>query len=898
MVGKTISHYQITEKLGEGGMGVVYKAEDTRLKRAVALKFLRSEAIEDDEHRQRFIREAQAAAALDHANICTVYEIDEDDGQTFLSMAFLEGQTVKAKLTERPLKLDEALEIAIQTAQGLQAAHEKGIVHRDIKSANLIVTPQGHVKVMDFGLAQLAERSQLTKTATILGTPAYMSPEQAQRQPTDRRTDIWSLGVVLYEMATGRLPFEGERQEAVLFGITNEEPEPITALRAGLPMELEFIVGKALAKDREERYQHLADLIVDLRSLQRKLVAKVSTSTQVVAKGRTVIPQASEEKVSRYHRVQKFLIAVSVISISAAVAFGVLWIRSWTLAGERPRRSFAVRPQERAFWPVVSPDGRFVAYLTTPSAETAALWVHDLTEDKARIIAGPDETIWNIQPFWSPDGETLVFRSGNELKTIPVGRGAAATLCKFRGPVGPFGGSWAPDGGSIVFAHVGGLSQVPSEGGQAIRLREWPQGSRIRFGWPHFLPSGEGDRKLLYVEINRTGDGQIVAHDLDNGQRETLVSGYMPAYAPSGHIVYRKRDPAEIWAVPFSIRTMRTTGRPFVVSQNASRPSVGNDGTLVYVERAAQDLWAGLEQLVWRDRKGEHMGFIGQPQESTWAPALSPDEQRVAVRGHEGGPWSDIWIHEVNRPVKTLVSMGDGTDNEPTWSPGGDRIAFSSSSGFAQDVYVKAADGSGEAIPLVTSPDASEFVTDWGPRAETLVFTRELPREGNRRANSDIWYLKKKKAGEGYDELPFLQTQFTETAGQLSPDGTFLAYISNESGQYEVYLRSFPDGRQKQQVSINGGTQPRWRGDGKELFYVEVSTLMAVPVAAETGRVLASPQPLFSSEGLRSLSASRTGYDVTRDGERFVLAESVVEGSDSVRVVLNWFAEFRERQQR
>ena len=270
MVGETISHYKVTAEVGRGGMGVVYKAEDTKLKRFVALKFLRSDVLEDEEHKERFLREAQAAAALDHSNICTVYEIDEADGQTFLSMAYLEGETVKEKIKARPLKVKGALDIAIQTAQGLQAAHEKGIVHRGVKSANLMVTPQGQVKIMDFGLAQLAERSQLTKTATILGTPAYMSPEQARRQRTNRRTDIWSLGVVIYEMVTGRLSFEGERQQAVLYAISSEEPEPLTALRTGVPVELDRIVGKALAKNPEERYQHIEEMLVDLRALGKQ----------------------------------------------------------------------------------------------------------------------------------------------------------------------------------------------------------------------------------------------------------------------------------------------------------------------------------------------------------------------------------------------------------------------------------------------------------------------------------------------------------------------------------------------------------------------------------------------------------------------------------------------------
>ena len=278
MIGQTISHYRIIEKLGEGGMGVVYKAEDTKLKRPVALKFLAAHLLDDDAITARFRREAEAAAALTHSNIAVIYDIDESDGRSFIVMEFVEGRNVSDTIAERPLKLDQALDLAIQTAQGLRAAHEKGVVHRDIKSANLMVTPQGQVKIMDFGLAQLAERSRLTQTTAVLGTPSYMSPEQAMGEKTDRRTDLWSLGVVLYEMVTGRLPFEGERQEAVLYGITSEEPEPVTALRAGLPMDLEWIISKVLAKNRDERYQHAADLLVDLQTLRKKVGSGISAT--------------------------------------------------------------------------------------------------------------------------------------------------------------------------------------------------------------------------------------------------------------------------------------------------------------------------------------------------------------------------------------------------------------------------------------------------------------------------------------------------------------------------------------------------------------------------------------------------------------------------------------------
>ncbi len=320
MVGSTISHYKVTEKLGEGGMGVVYKAEDTKLERSVALKFLAAHAIEDPEHQARFLREAKAAARLDHQNICSIYEIGEAAGRTFLAMAYLEGQTLKDKIAERPLKLDEVLDIALQTALGLKSAHQKGIVHRDIKPANLMLTEEGLVKIMDFGLAQLAEGSKLTKTETILGTPAYMSPEQARREPTDHRTDVWSLGVVIYEMVTGRLPFKGERQEAVLYAIGHEDPEPITALRAGLPMELEFIVGKALAKQPDERYQHVEEMIVDLRSLVKKPPSV--KGTEIRMPGAVASPRARPAFLQSNPRMLATLIGVLML---IAVGSYLLW---------------------------------------------------------------------------------------------------------------------------------------------------------------------------------------------------------------------------------------------------------------------------------------------------------------------------------------------------------------------------------------------------------------------------------------------------------------------------------------------------------------------------------------------------------------------------------------------
>ena len=433
MIGTTISHYKILSELGRGGMGVVYKAEDTKLKRHVALKFLRSDTLEDEEHKARFLREARAAASLNHPNICVIHEIDEADGSPFIAMELVEGESVKQKIKARPLKLNEAIDIAVQTAQGLQAAHEKGIVHRDIKSANLMVTRQGQVKIMDFGLAQLAERSQLTKTATILGTPAYMSPEQAQKSATDRRTDIWSLGVVIYEMVTGTLPFERERLEAVLYAIGNEEPEPVTALRAGLPMELEWIVGKALAKDADERYQHVEDMIVDLRGLNKKLRSGKSPilPSGVVSSQRTAVDSslstAAPQRTIRRQRLG--LIGLATVLAIAAIGFLV------ALLSDEPSRTPPVR--RYAFAPaelrttnqgapvVVSPNGRYVAYVARAEQGEFVLRVRDLSKDTVREIAPVMD--W-VKPFWSPDSRFLAFSNGHDLKKVSVEGGPPTTV--------------------------------------------------------------------------------------------------------------------------------------------------------------------------------------------------------------------------------------------------------------------------------------------------------------------------------------------------------------------------------------------------------------------------------------------------------------------------------------
>ena len=410
MIGTTISHYKIAEKLGEGGMGVVYKAEDTKLKRSVALKFPPIDKLAGEEEKSRFVREAQAAAALNHPNICTVHEIDEADGQTFIAMEFVEGQSVKDKVRARPLPLDEALDIAIQAAQGLQAAHEKGVVHRDIKSANLMQAEQGQFKVMDFGLAQVGDRSQLTKTGTTLGTAAYMSPEQAQAQPTDRRTDIWSLGVVLYEMLTGQLPFKGEVEAAVTYGVVNTEPEPLTALRSRLPIELDQIIDKALAKDVEERYQHIEEMLVDLRAIERQ-VAEESDTARPSKRPTTKLQQEAPARARR----RRFAWALGIAASAVVLAVAGLSVKNFLPTTDEPSEPLRAVPLTSYPGvegpPTFSPDGNQVAFTWNgEKQENYDIYIKLIgVGPPLRLTTHPDA---DGSPAWSPDGRHIAFLRG------------------------------------------------------------------------------------------------------------------------------------------------------------------------------------------------------------------------------------------------------------------------------------------------------------------------------------------------------------------------------------------------------------------------------------------------------------------------------------------------------
>ena len=883
MVGRTISHYKILSELGRGGMGVVYKAEDIKLERTVALKFLASHLLEDEEGRARFIREAKAAAALDHPNICTVHEIDEVDGETFIAMAVIEGQTVKDKIAERPLKLEEALDIAIQTAQGLQAAHEKGIVHRDIKSANLMVTPQGQVKVMDFGLAQLAEQSRLTKTAMFLGTPAYMSPEQAQKSTTDRRTDIWSLGVVIYEMVTGKLPFERERLEGVLYAIGNEEPEPITALRAGLPMELEWVVGKAMAKDATERYQHVEEMIVDLRGSGKKLAAgksAIARTTNLVASIPTAT--ATNQTVSPARTWLWPAVAALLAIVAIALVFLALRPESGTTTA---RFSISLPPgQEITSSPAISGDGQIIAYAAQLGTAEPQLYLRHLDSFEARAVAGSSGA---QQPFFSPDGKWVAFFAQGQLQKAEVAGGAPIRLAE---AATPSGGTWNLDD-TIIYAgsRGSGLLRIPASGGTPEALTN-PDGAAEGYAhvFPQVLPGG---RSVLFTILGQTLGGAVLS--LDSGQWEMVLPSTTFAAAifdgaggSTGRLLVVDQA-AGIRGAPFdAAHPARTSADTSVLAgvyydvevEVRGWLAVSNTGTAVYVPANP-----AKSSLVWVDKEGTTES-LGVDQGVYREVRLSPDGTKAAVR--QG---LDLWIHDLQRGTRSRLTPANTFNSMPRWSSDGARIIFALNRGGDWDIYSQPADGSGPAEALLSRPYA-QFPTS------VLADGTVLYSEVNPQTGIDLWTLPPGGLSqEGLSQQgttsPFRVTPFNEKNAEVSPGPEggprWVAYTYEESGRNEIYVQSYPSGANRIPISTGGGFLPRWSRDGRELFYITGDAVAAVAIRPDGS--FGAPRRLFDRTNFFFSSKAFSSYDTSPDGKRFLMIQRD-PGSvpRQLNVILNW----------
>ncbi len=873
MVGQTISRYKVLEKLGEGGMGVVYKAEDTKLERPVALKFLPNHLLGDEEVRKRFEREAKAAAALDHSNVCTVYEIDEADGKTFIAMALVEGESLDKQIAQGPLKLEEALDIAQQIAKGLEAAHKRGVVHRDIKPENIMIGGDGHVTIMDFGLAQLTQASLLTRPDQTLGTTFYMSPEQTEGSGTDQRTDIWSLGVVIYEMVTGQQPFKGDYDKAVMYSILNEEPEPITALRTGVPMELERVVGKCLAKAPEDRYQHADELIVDLRSLaagSEPAKTAVHLAPQVASKPSRLWP------------------AVAAAAILLAV--GVSWLHFSEPKPDRPVRKYSFAPADfhsPEARPAISPDGKHIAY--TAGSPKTQLWVQSLDQNNPRRLEGTEGA---VRPFWSPDSQSIGYMAEGALRRVPVSGGIVAEICPVPGRSYYFLATWSPDGESIVFSSMNPvrLYQVSASGGvpKLIVDRIDSEGATSATS-PYWI----SDQTLLYRLGSPILGGNLVARNMETGQEEEWpASQGILAFSPTGHVLSHPRADAhgDLSALPFRSRPLGPSGSSFPVARDAAFPSVSRTGALVYKrQQGARTLQVRLV-----DRSGAEIENTAREWQIASQVSFSPDGRQILASVGQSDQ-RRVWLYDLAGGNWTLLTP-NSTGNFPFFGTRGDGIYFSRGFGGYLQILAQAVEPGDSRLLIEGSADfsVSQVPLDMHRLSGALLYYQI---ENDERLR-DLWYYEPDGQG-GYTAKPFVSEPFDQIAGSFSPDGEWVAYVSDQEGLDEVYVRKFPQGTPVRKVSRRGGEAPRWRGDGRELFYVDGQTLMAVDVQPGETPSFGTPHALFSEpSSLRD--PLRRAYDVAPDGQSFVVISYSAEALASppvIQVVENWYEEFREREQ-
>jgi serine/threonine protein kinase len=898
MIGQTLSHYTITAKLGQGGMGEVYAADDSQLGRAVAIKLLPEEFVSDPERLARFEREARLLAALDHANIAGIYGLDEDDGKRFLVMQLVDGETLAEWIARGPVPLEEALGIARGIAEALEAAHSKGIIHRDLKPANVKVDGKGQVRVLDFGLAKALEgepgdeeshptltrsptlTAQMTGAGALLGTAAYMSPEQARGEAADRRADLWALGVVLWEMLTGSRLFPGKTVTDTLAGVLRDQPQ-WESLPPATPASVRRLLRRCLEREPDAR---LADAATARLELDDALA------------GRDQDPDAYREPTIATPRWKAALPWTVAGAAVVALAATLVAARPTAEAPSLPVRLEAAI-SETPLWVnlgssvVLSPDGSRVAFVTDDSAGLRSLSLRSLDQLTPTTIATGPTGRTPYHPFFSPDGTWLGFVTPTEIKKVPVTGGTPIALCSVDRSRGA---AWTADD-TIVFSPSGSsaLMQVPASGGDPQPLTTLDEAKgEFSHRWPHAVPGG---RAVVFTVgargINSADEATIALVSLETGERKDLYTGgYYAQVTPNGYLVFI-RD-ATLFAIPFDLDRLEVVGSPAPVVQGiTTEPGPGgaqyafaDDGTLVYVSGEVE---VPQYPVVWVDRDGG-VSRLWDNAASYASPSISPDGERLALSVLRDNNW-DVWVYDLEREVSTRLTFHDGYDADQIWSADGTYIYFTSDRDGAAMPYRKRADGSGEAERL-TDSEIEFYPLSVSP--DDTVLIGETNNDG-----IDITVLNLDQPG---DPEPFVATPFSDRDPAFSPDGHWVAYSSDESGIAEVYVRPFPASGGRWQVSDGGGRFPTWSADGRELFYRTDEGVMVAAVETTGGTFrVGKARPLFDGSfrggmyGITVFGYIFRDFDVAPDGNSFVMFPDDEDraAKTHVTVVFNWLDE-------
>jgi len=858
-------------------MGEVYKARDTRLERTVAVKVLAAHLSTSEETRQRFEREAKTISQFSHPHICALHDVGREGDTDYLVMEYLEGETLADRLGKGPLPTEQILRYGIEIADALDKAHRQGIVHRDLKPGNVMITKTG-VKLLDFGLAKpltaagarpisgasvMATEAQasvpLTERGTILGTFQYMSPEQLEGAEADGRSDIFAFGAVLYEMATGRKAFTGKSQASLIGSILRDDPPSIIEAAPMIPPALNRVVKTCLAKDPEDRFQTAHDA-----KLQLEWIAEGGSQAGVPA-----------PVVARRKNREKLAWAVAALAAVAAAGLGFGY---WKRTPKPPRtvRFEIPAPTEVSTLdtPKISPDGRILAFDATDSSGRNRIWIRPLNALQAHPLAGTEGT---KRPFWSPDGKYLAFFAEGKLMKVDVTGGPPQKICD--APTGA-DGTWSPEG-VILFDGTGSdpIRRVPAAGGTSSVLLTPADIKAAQVGWPVFLPDG---KHFLFLAIApKVTDSMYRVGSLDSKETQPFAPAQSQiTYVEPGYLLFL-RDRTLV-AQPFDAKTLKTIGEAVPLAEQVgtdnvglARFSVSREGTLAYRTGEMTD------RLVWVDRSGKELEPEGDPSRYT-SPNLSSDGRRVAfdVSDARIGK-TDIWIRDLTRKVSSRFSFSKGNASTPTFSPDGTRIVYT----VDNDLVERTADGQGAETTLAKF-DGITFVTDWSADGRSIAFSSQ-----GKGTAFDIWIM----PGSG-DRKPhvWLQTPFSELNAAFSPDGRYLAYQSNESGRQEIYVQSFPGPGGKWQVSSDGGSQPHWRSDGRELFFrTPDQKIMAVDVTTGATFEAGVPKALFPVHLDPNLA--RNHFVPSKDGQRFLLvATPARDAITPTTIVLNWFADLEK----